>query len=83
MISVERQGAELAGKLAEIQTLKKSEAVRTAAQMARVTSMLDAELRELRRQEREGKELISQGVTLDKLGDIFRALDGSSGDDAC
>ena len=83
MISVERHGAELAGKLAEIQTLKKSEAVRTAAQMARVTSMLDAELRELRRQEREGKELISQGVTLDKLGDIIRALDGGTSDDAC
>lgn len=83
MIQMKKDGAELNDKLAEIQLLRKSEAVRTAAQMARVTSMLDAELRELRRQEREGKELISQGVTLDKLGDIFRALDGSSGDDAC
>lgn len=83
MIQMKKDGAELNDKLAEIQLLRKSEAVRTAAQMARVASMLDADLRELRRQEREGKELMEQGITLDKLNDIFRALDGSSGDDAC
>lgn len=82
MIQIKKDGAELADKLAEIQTLRKSEAVRTAAQMLRVSSMLDVELRELRRQEREGKELIAQGVTLDKLNDIFRALDGRNNDDA-
>ena len=80
MISVEKNGAELSGKLAEIQSLRKSESVKTAAQMARVSSMLDAELRELRRQAREGKELIAQGITLDKLNDIFRALDGKNND---
>ena len=80
MISMEKNGAELAGKLSEIQSLRKSETVRTAAQMARVSSMLDVELRELRRQAREGKELIAQGITLDKLNDIFRALDGKNND---
>lgn len=83
MIQMQKDGAELADKLAEIQMLHKSEAVRTAAQMARVSAMLDAELRELRRQEREGRELIAQGVTLMKLNEILKALDGRNSDDAC
>ena len=83
MIQMKKDGAELADKLAEIEMLRKSEAVRTAAQMARVSSILDVELRELRRQEREGKELIAQGITLGKLNDIFRALDGRNDNDPC
>ena len=82
MIQIKKDGAELADKLAEIQALRKSEAVRTSAQMLRVSSMLDVELRELRKQERDGKELIAQGITLDKLNDIFRALDGRDNNDA-
>ena len=81
MIQKKNDSTELTDKLSEIEMLRKSEAVATAKMMSRVSSILDIEIHTLRRQEREGKELISDGVTLDKLNDILRAVDGGRADD--
>jgi ribosome-binding ATPase YchF (GTP1/OBG family) len=81
MIRLEKDGAELSNALAEIKRLRESEAVKTAAEMARVSSILDVELRELRKQEREGSRLIQDGITLAKLHEILKAFDGDYHDD--
>lgn len=76
MIAIKKDGAELNDKLAEIELLRKSEEVRTAQFMKRVSSMLDAELRSLRTDEREGAQLMAQGITMEKLQDILRLMGG-------
>ena len=81
MIGIDKKnGAEVSSKLLEIQMLRTCEAVKTAQQMERVSAILDTELRQLRRTEREGKMLIEQGVTLGALEEILRAFDGDNHD---
>ena len=83
MISMEHNpGGEVSAKLRELETLRKSEEVRTARRMAQVASMLDAELREARKMFREGEKLIEEGITLEALDAILRAFDGGDGNDA-
>lgn len=74
MFRTQKNGAELADKLAEIDRLRKSEEVLTARQAGQVGTMLDLRLREYQKLEREGEQLIQQGVTLDKLNEIMRKL---------
>lgn len=81
MIQIQKNGAEVSSKLAEIKRLRSCEAVKTAQRMSQVSAMLDAELRELQKVEREGKMLIEQGVTLGALDEILRAFDGTDHDD--
>ena len=76
MIKMEKSGAELADKLAELDRLRKSKAVETAELMAAVTDALDTELAVYRRREREGERLMEQGITLDRLREIYRAFGG-------
>ena len=75
MIQMEKDGAELNDKLAEISRLRRSDEVKVAQRMAQASDMLDTELRILRRAEREGRRLIEQGITLDKLNEILRMGD--------
>lgn len=76
MIQMQKSGAEVADKIAEIKRLRGCEAVRTAQRMAQVSSLLDTELRMLQKAEREGKQLIEQGVTLAALDEILKAMEG-------
>ena len=80
MLHVEKRGSEVSTALAEIQRLRKCEAVLTARRMAEVSSVLDAEPRELIKLEREGNELIGNGITLAALDEIMRVF-GEHNDD--
>ena len=80
MIGMEKRGGELASTLAEIKRLRGCEAVRTAQKMAQVGAILDGELRQLKRLEREGQMLIEQGFCIADLDEILRAFDGGGND---
>ena len=78
MIQMERCGAEeLNGKIAEIERLGKSEEVRTAELMERVSRMLDIKLRDMRKKFREGEDLIAGGTTAAGLNEILRTMGGA------
>lgn len=74
MIQVMKNGAELSTKLAELRAIKKSEAYRTALYMRQANEMLDERLAEARRIEREGKQLIADGITMDGINEIVGEL---------
>ncbi len=82
MIKAEKLGAELSSKLAELDRLRKSEEVETAELMDAVTDAVDRELAVYRRREREGARLIEDGITRDRLREIYRVFGGTC-DDGC
>lgn len=75
MISMQKNGAELADKLAELREIEKSEAYRVAEKMRVATAVIDDRLASARRREREGRALIEQGVSLEALDEILRTMD--------
>lgn len=75
MIGLEKKnGAELADALMEIKRLRASEQVKVAEYMGKVSVLLDNEIRDLRRKEREGEALMADGITLDRLDEILRRM---------
>ena len=82
MFTMKNNGAELADSIAEIRRLRNCDAVKVAEQMAKASVIVDAELRRLRKLEREGEVLIAEGITLDALEKLFGTLGGGN-DDAC
>ena len=74
MIKIEKAGAELADKIAEIERLENCEEVKVARDAQTVNLMLDRKLRELMRLEREGADLIQSGITMEKLQEYVEKL---------
>lgn len=76
MIQGTKKGAELSTKLAELRVIESGEAFRTAMRMQRASAMLDERLSEARRMEREGKQLIAEGMNADAICEIICELGG-------
>lgn len=74
MINGIKSGAELSTKLAELRAIEKSEAYNTALQMKVTTDIVDQHLVRARRMEREGKQLIAEGISVDGLREIVCSI---------
>lgn len=74
MIQGSKNGTELSTKLAELRTIEKSEAYNTALQMKVTTDIVDRHLARARRMEREGKQLIAEGISVDRLREIVCSI---------
>lgn len=75
MIQVTKSGAEFSTKLAELRAIEKSEAYRTAQFVRHATKKIDYRLAEARRIEREGKQLLSEGVSISSVSKILTDID--------
>lgn len=79
MFKTQKNGAELADKLTELREIERSEAYRTAVQMRRASEVLDSRIYEARKMEREGRQLLADGISMDAINEILRKM-GSEAD---
>lgn len=76
MIHGTKNGAELSTKIAELRTIEQGEAFRTAMRMRRANALLDERLSEALCVEREGKQLLADGISIDAINEIIQTVSG-------